>query len=60
MKFGQFLQRSLHSEWAGYYLAYKSLKRIIKSAIVDGNAIGNPRAAGMLMHDLHENLKIYY
>lgn len=46
MKFNQHLQQNIKSEWARYYLSYKSLKRIIKSAIGGKAAKTNPRETG--------------
>jgi SPX domain protein involved in polyphosphate accumulation len=57
MKFGQHLTQNIQAEWARHYLSYKSLKRIIKSAIASKEAKVNPREAGDLQtinHRIHQ------
>jgi len=46
MKFGQNLSRNEVPEWASYYIDYKGLKKLIKSALQGTTPGGNSDLAG--------------
>lgn len=46
MKFGQNLSRNQVPEWSAFYINYKGLKKLIKSAQRSADADGEPDLAG--------------